>query len=128
MRVYRVEDREGSGFYRSAETPWDELKGEYQTAPRHPAPWADSRLGPTWQSLEDLCDHRQWHFGFTSKASLKRWFWLKVDRVTMHKAGLRVAVYDIPEKFVRRGAAQCIFHGDYHCAEYMVEAIDLDKI
>lgn len=125
MRVYRVEDREGGGFYRSADTPWDDLQGGYQTAPRHPAPWADSRLAPEWNSLTS---QRQWHFGFTSKASLKRWFWLKADRVTMHKAGLRVAVYEVPEKFVRRGAAQCIFHEDYHCAEHMVEAIQLDKI
>jgi hypothetical protein len=128
MIVYRVEDREGEGFYRSADTPWDELGGGYQSEPRHPAPWRDARLAPEWSGLEDQEVHREWHFGFTSKASLKRWFWLKEDRVTMHRSGLRVAVYEVPKEFVKRGAAQCIFHGDYHRDCHMIEVIDLDKI
>lgn len=54
-----------------------------------------------------------YRFGFTSKAQLKRAFPSSVGRAAMGEAGQVLKVYEVPERVLLRGAAQCIFKKEH---------------
>lgn len=105
-KVYRLETPKGLGIYHLLK---GELRGKYR-GQRHPGPYGDPQISPKWSQLDSEALHKLWRFGFSSKASLKRWFFCKKDRQKfVDDLGIVCSVYEVPSKFFQRGTAQAIF-------------------
>lgn len=101
MLVYRVEHEErGHGPYVGcySETKWDHT-GAYRSV-------SDSRPMPFEDGIEGLQDKH--FFGFQSLTQLRSWFppnvWERMSRV-----GFSVAVYRVPDTWVKVGGKQVAF-------------------
>jgi hypothetical protein len=109
--VYRIENVEGIGPYRCApDVRWGDDPPTGWS--RHPTPYDDTALCSVWSKL--YCDRAQesYVFGFATETQMLVWFhepeWLEA----MHAAGQSMAVYEVGEFFVRRGASQLVFRKD----------------
>jgi hypothetical protein len=125
MRIYRIEDKYGCGYFWSgmaAEVSlrvlqdliaegWDvdgATDERYRVSPgRHPAPKNDRGLSEQWKQLEQSGITNKFHFGFTSLASLLHWFDSERHRRAMHSLGCVVAVYETDHWY--EGHYQAIF-------------------
>ena len=104
--VYRFETSEGVGVYRFKHCYW---VTEKYTGERHPGPSRDGRLGNAWLTLRSKGTAEAYSFGFSSKASLKRWFYCKADRKTLSEQGIICSIYEVDKADFIRGTAQAVF-------------------
>lgn len=73
-----------------------------------PAPFSDPKLSNTWLSMD--YGQRQNHvFAFESIESLLRWFYIK-DNLKEHSDIYQLVEYELKDKHIRMGTAQCVFH------------------
>ena len=105
MLVYRMENRNGRGPYRSLSEPARWLRDEHGISlyddDLHPVPPDDGVPFPPWEGS----------FGFASREALDRWF-PKEARQLLREKGQHVTVYEVPENMVEQGRNQLVFHRD----------------
>lgn len=106
MIVYRVESRDGIGFYRvvglgSNKISYMEL-GQFHDRIHHPEPEDDGI--PHFSSLM--------FYGFRNRKHLQNWFLSasqsSINAVAAHKV-LFITSYEIDEEYVVHGNKQCVF-------------------
>lgn len=99
MRVYRVENKNGEGFYTARNLPkevYDLTNGHYD----------DAHLGPCqegWGYVKPGC-----RFGFKTREQLDKWL-TPNERKILGKNGFRIAVYHT-KRLVKSSKYQCIFY------------------
>jgi len=110
IRVYRVENENGAGAYHGgascAVRDYRNRKG--CTVYDHPGPWDDDGLSEFWGATP-TSERNAYHFGFRSKAQLRRWFFSAKMLAALDANGMRLAVYDCPAPAVIHGTRQTIF-------------------
>jgi hypothetical protein len=114
MKIYRIESESGIGMYNYRDDLWGRATNDASTG-RQPGPWGDG--------ITDFHDGH--HFGFSSKAQLKRWVHKKKWRQAMAALGGKVVVLKVPNEHTIRGRSQVVFIKDY--AEKIAE-IPVDLI
>jgi hypothetical protein len=102
MKVWRLESREGLGVFAAgavSRIPWKLLEGGRARDPyRHPDPESEGL------EMDD-----EWFCGFASLEQYKIWFNTKAQRAHLTQQGVRLKLYDVPSRYVKRGKAQTIF-------------------
>ena len=107
MRVYRIEWKDGIGPYRSSGRTGEVCDFAYTLRQRHngdpdrPSPSVDGLVCPFWN---------EYHFGFRSLASFRRWFAGLL--VELEQLEYKLLVYEVPKGFVEQGKKQLAFNKD----------------
>lgn len=121
MRVYRVENDVGGGFYSNGfygNFPpvqyWWELLNNCKYSEKEEKcalTYFINNLHPRNREFDKVCNESggEYYFGFTSVYQLKRWFPESIlNNIT--KFGGSVKVYEVSNDYVRKDSFQCIFN------------------
>lgn len=108
MKVYRLEDIEGTGYYTSPVKP---VKTTIFTDPKnHPLPIYDGiELSKFWNNTLNNVKNN-YYFGFKSIVQYIDWFHIYRDALSMH--GFILSVYSIHKNYIRFGEKQLVFRKD----------------
>lgn len=104
MKIYRVEDDQGTGMYRTSIA----LREMNCSDKRHPSPWDDMKLSEPWENM-DLYERSKMFFGFSSLDQLKFWIYLEEWRKLLKKEGYFISVYECEPDDAIIGETQAIF-------------------
>lgn len=117
MLVYRIQCASNKGPYRNYRYCIDH--DEY-------SPESDKlRPGPESDGID--CITAKCYFGFLSLEQLLRWFTAK-DRRNFRRAGLKVAVYKVPPKYVYVGGKQVAFVQRKGKIERILDPLTLEEM
>lgn len=112
IKVYRFEDNRGDGCFNNGgayEYNMNTTLEDDCYAPPGPFDENPSSSLHKHYAANGLCGMR---FGFSSKASLRRWFTCAKGRRAMAISDNIIAVYEVPSAFVLKGDWQVIFDRD----------------
>lgn len=101
MKVFRIESKEFKGPY-SGTTSYIKHNRWSKRSDR-------IRPGPSEDGIENL--YNDDFFGFESLEQLTKWF-TKQDRKSFSKNGMYLSVYNVSEKYVKKGTKQVAFKID----------------
>lgn len=109
--IYRIERADGSGpFGNGLSTTYDDHKrAGVASCYDPPAPYDNRERGSDLHAHAKRQGITGWHFGFTSKAQIRRWFRSKKGRRAMAEVGGVLSVYEVPSRWLIRGYEQVIF-------------------
>lgn len=110
MLIWRIEDENGEGMYRSSSRNVGEVDDtESWSSARHPCPNFDDGLG--WSDID--CDERDlWKFGFATLSQMRQWVYRAKWRRGLDEIGFSLVCYSVPDEFGRRSNFQAIFRAD----------------
>ncbi len=133
VKVYRIEDSQGIGMYRSQLAP---VCLRSLTDDRHPTPYLDSGLSAWWTELAQQGDgllnmlfgngynteQRKYSFGFDSVAQMRNWLFDDDSLYALSK-DFHVSVYDVESEHVHIGHTQAAFNKEFAtCVNTPIEA------
>ena len=131
MKVYRLEDSDRLGVYKSVESEVFQNLFAYGTFPSklHPLPSQDNLLMEAFKSrnVEYVFHDEKYRHGFVSIEQFKRWFYNNEILRALHLEGIAMVVYEVPDESVFVGNTQVIFDSNYHADDYEVEKHSLLK-
>lgn len=117
--VYRVENAEGLGMYRSKADYHISGCPDFQDdGDRHPCPSEDAKLGWSWDV------HPTWVFGFASKEQLMFWLYKESWRRYIKSGGFTIAVYEVDDGYYKLGDTQACFNRDHAIRITNIDIVD----
>lgn len=107
--VYRVEDREGQGYYQGYLSRLCENAGLDLTdsRTRHPSPFSDAEYDKLGRTMLRMGPEA--HFGFSSLEQLQDWFHTEEWRRGISRRRGRVVALEVPPHAYHEGNYQVIF-------------------
>lgn len=108
MRIYRMESDSGVGMYRAAYCGPVYSLDQQAGYERHPAPTQDAGMSAQWGDLRPS-QREKYFFGFSSLAQWRRWLYTDEVLDYLYGAGVRLAVYDVPDESCIVGFTQAVF-------------------
>lgn len=111
MLIWRIENENGGGMYRSGHNDFGTIAAEVGdwASDRHPSPIWDDALG--WG---DICPYERdlWKFGFASLSQMRQWVYKAKWRRSLDEIGFSLVCYRVPDEYGRRSNFQAIFRHD----------------
>jgi hypothetical protein len=106
MIVFRIEDADGQGPYRTCNKSFEcAFENDFL---KHPTPFQDSLLSPLWRKL-DRNERDQFSCAFKSEEQLNSWFYNQEFLEWLHANGFHMALYRAFADEVLIGHSQVAF-------------------
>ncbi len=108
MKVYRLENEDGTGVYHSGHV--NVLNAKYYNAPEHqPGVHRDGSLGTWWSNAG--YERFEYRSGFATKKQLNAWF-TKKEQYKLSTLGSHINTYSVPRESIKFGDKQIMFRKD----------------
>jgi hypothetical protein len=107
--IYRVEDIEGQGVYKS------NLRIYSEDTKLTPAPEFDDNVQLLFTLKRSVMENyahgyrKKWYFGFEKKDDILNWFYDEKDSEDFIRKNINVVHYKVPEKFMVKSDTQVVF-------------------
>lgn len=123
--IYRIEDKEGYGMYRSGRNLEYFFTSDRE---RHPQPHNDSLLCQEFSIYSNLyfnsdgvpTEESEYYFGFGSIQQLRNWIYKDDWLVELHNIGFMISEYTCEDNNAHVGYTQAVFINEVEYKQYSI--------